>query len=67
MKTIIPQKLVIDTDGTLKGAVLVYRIQEDGNLSKAKTVSVVDGLVTEQAEALINAAIGAAETSEGII
>lgn len=64
-KTLLPQKLILEIDGEgLARALLLYRVNDSGALSPAKSVRVT--LTAEDAGALINEAVQSAKTSEGI-
>lgn len=67
-RQIIPQRLIISAnqDGTMKDAVLMYRINTNGALSGSLSVGVKNSLTGEQISSAILAAAASAKESEGI-
>jgi hypothetical protein len=68
MKELIPTKLIIDVNeaGTIAGAILQYKINDNGAISKLKSVSVIGSLTAEDVNTIIADAKESAETSEGV-
>lgn len=66
-KTLNVQKMIIEVkDGVLGAAVLLYQVNENGNISKVKSVSVKNALTASKVNSIIAEAQASAETSEGI-
>lgn len=65
MKTIIPQKLIVDlSDGQMVRATLIYRVNDGGNIGQAKSVRVA--INETNTNSIIAEAKASAETSEGL-
>ena len=66
-KILIPVKLIIDVSSdSMATAILQYRINEDGNIGKVKSVSVKNSL-TSGVNEIIATSKASAEESEGML
>ena len=65
-KTIVPKKVIIELSEGVAGAILLYVVNEDGNISKPKSVSVTGGVDAEALTSIIADAKTSAEQSEGL-
>lgn len=67
-KTIIPIKLIVEIkqDGTYNTGVLQYKVNEDGVLSKPKTIGINNGITLDNINSVLSEAIEVAEEGEGI-
>jgi hypothetical protein len=65
MKALNAQKLIVNIkDGVAESAVLVYQVNDNGSISKGKSVGVT--LPVESINTIIAGAKASAESSEGI-
>ena len=67
-KTIVGKKVIIEVNeaGEVANALLLYNINDNGNIIKNRSVSVIGGLSAETLNGIIAGAIASANTSEGI-
>jgi len=66
-KIIIPIKLIVDTnqDGTYNTGVLQYKVNDNGSISKPKTIGINSGITLENINSILAEAKIVAEQGEG--
>lgn len=65
-KTIIPIKLIVETnqDGTYNTGVFQYKVNDNGSISKPKTIGVNNGITLENINSILAEAKIVAEQGE---